>query len=128
MLHTIRQLVDNDSLWRAMLRGLNSEFFHQTVTSAQIENYISKSLKMDLSTIFNQYLRTTRLPALEYKKTRSGYEYRYTNVDSDFSMRLKVAVDGEERWIQPTERWQEIKCKQTGFVLNDNFYVQVIQN
>ncbi|MDQ4139083.1 MAG: M1 family metallopeptidase, partial [Bacteroidota bacterium] len=33
MLHTLRQVVNNDEKWRAILRGLNKEFYHQTVTA-----------------------------------------------------------------------------------------------
>lgn len=40
MLHTIRQMVDDDRQWRSILRGLNEEFFHQTVHTTQIENYM----------------------------------------------------------------------------------------
>ena len=66
MLHTIRQIVDNDEKWRQILRGLNSTFYHQTVTTKQIEGYISQQAGIDLSTVFNQYLRDTRVPTLEY--------------------------------------------------------------
>ena len=38
MLHMISQLVNNDEKWRQLLRGLNKEFWHQTVTTEQIED------------------------------------------------------------------------------------------
>ena len=43
LLHTIRQLAKDDEVWRQTLRGLNKEFYHSTVTTAEIEEYISKS-------------------------------------------------------------------------------------
>src|SRR5205085_699680 len=67
MLHTLRQVVNNDEKWRSILRGLNKEFYHQTVTSAQIENYLSQQTGRDLSTFFQQYLRDVRIPQLEYQ-------------------------------------------------------------
>ena len=33
ILHTLRQLIDDDQKWRAILQGLNKDFYHQTVTS-----------------------------------------------------------------------------------------------
>ena len=66
MLHTLRQLIENDEKWRQILRGLNSTFYHQTVTTEQIENYISQQSGIDLTEFFNQYLRTTKIPTLEY--------------------------------------------------------------
>ncbi len=67
MLHTLRQIVNNDSTWRAMLRGLNEEFYHQTVTTKQIENYMAKFTGLELTAFFNQYLRDYRIPVLEYE-------------------------------------------------------------
>jgi len=90
MLHTIRQLINDDEKWRQILRGLNRDFYHQTVTSKQIENYLSEKSGMDLSKIFDQYLRTADIPILEYKVNEGGLEYRYTNVVDDFGMPLKI--------------------------------------
>ncbi len=52
MLHTLRQIVDNDEKWRQILRGLNKEFYHKTVTSEQIENYISERNRTGFETFF----------------------------------------------------------------------------
>ncbi len=67
MLHMIRQLVRDDEKWRGILRGLQSTFWHQTVTGEQIEDYISKESGIDLAPLFKQYLTTTMVPVLEYK-------------------------------------------------------------
>ena len=45
MLHTIRQVINNDTIFRKILRGLNKTFYHQTVTTKQVEDYISKQCK-----------------------------------------------------------------------------------
>ena len=58
LLHTLRQLVEDDELWRSVLRGLNKEFYHKTVTTKQIEEYISQRTNKDLTAFFEQYLRT----------------------------------------------------------------------
>ena len=63
MLHTIRQLVNDDEKWRGILRGLQSTFWHQTVTAAQVENYIARRAGIDLSKVFQQYLTTTMVPS-----------------------------------------------------------------
>ena len=67
MLHTLRQLVEDDTLWRSILRGLNETFYHQTVTTQQIESYLSEKTGKDLSAFFDQYLRTAWVPNLEYR-------------------------------------------------------------
>lgn len=42
MIHTIRQVINDDAKFKAILRGMNKTFYHQTVTTKQIEDYISK--------------------------------------------------------------------------------------
>lgn len=59
MIHHIRKLINNDRKFRNILRGLNKTFYHQTVTTAQIEAYITKKSGLKLNKIFDQYLRQT---------------------------------------------------------------------
>lgn len=66
MLHTIRQIINNDDKWRSILRGMNSAFYHQTVSTKQIEDFISSEAGVDFSKVFDQYLRDVRIPTLEY--------------------------------------------------------------
>ncbi len=42
LLHTIRQIINNDSIFRNILRGLNKTYYHKTVTSKEVEAYISR--------------------------------------------------------------------------------------
>jgi aminopeptidase N len=64
LIHTIRQLIDDDEKFRSILRGLNKEFYHQTTTSAQVENYIAKKSGLKLDKVFDQYLRYSKIPQL----------------------------------------------------------------
>ena len=67
MLHTIRQIVGDDAKWRGILLGLNKTFWHQTVMGKQIEDYISAQAGVNLTKVFDQYLRTTMVPTFEYR-------------------------------------------------------------
>jgi aminopeptidase N len=132
LLHTIRQLVDNDEKWRAILRGLNATFWHQTVSGAQVQDYIMRQAGLDLSKIFEQYLQTTKVPALEYRMANGGLSYRWTNVVSGFAMPVRVALPGAApnvyTWIRPTESWSMTSLA-TGAAgalhVDPNFYVDV---
>ncbi len=125
MLHTLRQLLEDDALWRSILRGLNSEFYHQTVTTEQIENYISEKSGKDLSAFFNQYLRTTMIPVLEFRLEDEVFSYRYTNVVADFDMPLRVFIDGESHWIFPSAKWKSEKINSTAIPeFDEKFYVE----
>ena len=125
MLHTIRQAINNDDLFRKILRGLNKTFYHQTVTTKQIENYISTQSKIDFSKVFDQYLRTTQIPVLEYKQHGYQLQYRYTNCVRGFNLPLKINFKGQ-RWIKPTTNWQILNLYPEGdnnFAVDPNFYI-----
>ncbi len=125
MLHTIRQIVNNDEKWRAILRGLNSTFYHQTVTTKQIEDYLSAQAGIDLSTVFNQYLRDIRIPTLEYFFNRNTITYRWTNCVEGFNMPLKVIIDGQEKWLKPSANWNKepLNVEKPTLKIDPDFYV-----
>jgi aminopeptidase N len=125
MLHTYRQFIIDDTKFRAILRGLNADFYHQTVTTEQIENYLSEKANLNLTVFFDQYLRTIQIPVLEYKKSKNGFSYRFTNVVNGFSIPVKVWISDKEKWVTPTADWQEIKVKESDatFTIDRNFYV-----
>jgi len=86
---------------------LSSTFWHQTVTTAQIESYMSRTAGVDFSKIFDQYLRTTMIPTLEYRVEGEKLSYRWTNVVKGFAMPVRVTVgQGKAEWIRPTEAWK----------------------
>jgi aminopeptidase N len=125
ILHTIRQVINNDSIFRQVLRGLNKEFYHQTVDSKDIENYISKKAGKDFSKLFDQYLRTTKIPTLEYKMENQNLLYRWINTVDGFNMPVKLT---NEIWLQPTTKWKSIEEKgdlKNGLTVDRNFYVLV---
>lgn len=125
MLHTIRHIINDDEKWRGILRGLNKDFFHQTVTTGQVENYISKNAGMDLSKVFDQYLRTIKIPMLKYKFDGKTLSYNYENVVEGFAMPLRVNINGKEMNITPTETMQTLKFGEDikTFEVNRNFYM-----
>ncbi len=106
MLHTLRQLLEDDEKWRTILRGLNKEFYHKTVTTQEIENYISVHSGIDLSAFFNQYLRTANIPTLEIRKEKKGCSYRYSGIVPEFDMPVRVLLDGKPHWLYPTSEWK----------------------
>jgi aminopeptidase N len=127
MLHTIRQIVDDDVKWRAILRGLNRTFWHQTVTGAQVERYISEQSGVDLSRVFAQYLTTTKIPTLEYAIRGNTLTYRWTNVVPGFDMPVRVTLaDSGYALIHPTEAPQtaRVSLRAPGsFRVDPGFYV-----
>lgn len=130
MLHTIRQIVDNDTLWRDILRGLNRDFYHQTVDGAQIEAYICQKSGKKLEKVFDQYLRDIRIPTLEYRFEKKGkVAYRWANCVEGFNMPVKVALrPGVYEFVYPETEWKSRVCKKikkVGLKVDEDFYVNV---
>ena len=125
MLHTIRQLVDDDEKWRQVLRGLNSEFYHQTVNAGQIEDYMTQKTGINLNPIFDQYLRDTRIPTLEYAVVDDKLRYRWGNCVDDFNMKVKVYINNKMYWLEPVRRWKTIDLEEKfqSLSIDKDFYV-----
>ena len=125
MLHTLRQIVNNDEKWKAILRGLNSTFYHQTVTTKQIEDYLSTNVGLDLATFFNQYLRDTRILTLEYYFKDNSLTFRWTNCVANFNMPIKVTLNGTEKWLKPETNWkrESVTSENKELKIDTNFYV-----
>jgi len=127
MLHTIRHLINDDAKWLSILRGLNADFWHQTVTTDQIETYITQKAGIDLSKVFDQYLRTTQIPLLKYQVSGKTLTFSYDRVVKGFAMPIRVIINGKEMVITPAEAKQTLELPEDikTFEVNRNFYIDV---
>lgn len=125
ILHTLRQLLEDDEKWREILVGLNREFHHQTVTSAQIEDYIAKASGIDLTAFWDQYLRTAQIPVLAYTIEQNEIKFKYDNVVDGFDMPVRAWINDQLIWLYPNKKWQTYFATGTveTFVLDENFLV-----
>jgi aminopeptidase N len=134
IIHTIRALMANDEKFRLTLRGMNKEFYHKTVTTNEIEQYIRQATGLKLTGFFDQYLRRSAIPLLEYKiDTRGKLSYRWKTDVTDFDMPIKVTLKpGSYQLIYPTHQWKVANIH-TGitdktFAVDPDFYVNIKLN
>lgn len=128
MIHTIRQLINNDEKFRQILRGINSTFYHKTTTSADVEAYIIKQSGLKLAKVFDQYLRYAKIPVLEYKIENGLLSYRWITDVKDFDMPVSVSLKAANfSLINATNDWKTIKVDPSvtmeNFKINPGFYV-----
>ena len=125
ILHTLRQLIENDEKWRQILRALNKIYYHQTVSSKEIEECLSDLSGIDLTEFFDQYLRTTMIPIVEYKVQENTLSFRYVFTIEKFDMPVIAIVDGKEEWIFPTDQWKtkELSTEIKNVTIKEDFYV-----
>jgi aminopeptidase N len=65
LMHMIRHII-GDSTFKTMMLEMNKRFYHKVTSSAEIEKFISEFSGKDLNKVFDQYLRTTQVPVLEW--------------------------------------------------------------
>ncbi|MDC8003591.1 M1 family metallopeptidase [Aureisphaera galaxeae] len=105
ILHTLRQLLEDDKKWRNILRKMNEVFYHKTVSSKEVEAFLSKETGIDLTEFWEQYLRTTMVPKVEYEIDGKNLKYRYTNIIDKFDMPVIMLINGKEEWMYPKAEW-----------------------
>ena len=129
VIHTLRQWIDDDQKFRMLLRGLNKEFYHSTVTTSEIEDYIARFTGLPLEVFFNQYLRQTSIPTLEFKKENDKLHFRYTEDCLDgFEMPVKIYDAEQSKWIFPNKNWKSvILTMESDVVFDPNFYINTVQ-
>ena len=132
MLHTLRSLIDNDSLWLSIIKGISEEFKYQIVDGVEIIEYINEKVDLDLYYFFQQYLYKSEIPTFEYKTQKKGREYtllyRWNAID-DFKMNIKVNVGTKDILLIPDNEWNEYGLGNVDIksfkVRDDLFYVNV---
>jgi aminopeptidase N len=125
LIHMTRILIDDDQKWREILRGLNREFGLKTTTTEEIVNYLSNKSGKDLSKIYDQYLRYTNIPVLEYKTEGKQIFYRWQADVAGFNMPIRLKSGKKYLWIKPESKWKKIGIK-SGFSPDvENFYIKV---
>jgi aminopeptidase N len=135
LLHTIRQIVDDDALWKEILRGLNRDFRHQVVTSAQVEAYVAEKSGKELARVFDQYLRHAGIPTFQYSRDGldgEGVRYRWVADVEGFDMPIRVWMGDTAVWLEPSTEWRETPVTglsegggEAAFEVDPNFYVEV---
>lgn len=130
MLHTLRNLINDDELWFSILKGISIDFKYKVLDGKDIIEYINRKVDFDLSLFFNQYLFNSKIPILEYKIQKEGREYVLLyrwNAIKDFDMKLLIN-DGEKNiWISPNSEWKEYTIGNVDIknfsIRDDLFYV-----
>ena len=116
VLNTLRDVINNDSLWFSILRGIQKKYYHQIVTADDITNYINNTTGTNYNYFFDQYLRYPGIPEFFAFVTQKGDEtvvlYKWNADVKDFHMPIEVTTaKNKYKFIYPTEKFQMLKLK-----------------
>ena len=128
----VRTIINDDEKWRQILRGLNKQFYHQTVDYQDIVEYISKQAGINFAPMFSQYVRHPNIPVLELYFLPDGkVSCRWIADEPDFDMPVRIRVkDGNYQFIHPKRYRTSIDIP--GLTRNNvevdtfNFYIGVL--
>ena len=104
---------------------MNQVFYHKTVTTEEIETFISQQSGINLSKVFDQYLRTVQIPTLEYKVSGKKLEYRWTTCIDGFDMPVSFKkADNTYLKVKPSTQWQTVEeSNLSNISVDENFYI-----
>jgi hypothetical protein len=134
ILNTMRHVINNDSLWFAVLKGIQSTFKYKIATTEDIVGYINQKTKTNYTYIFDQYLRFPKIPVLELMfesiAGKNYVNYRWVTDRDGYTMPVKYKVDSSEGYfLYPTNTWQKTEVpgaeEDTFQVDTDRFYITV---
>lgn len=127
LLHTIRTIINNDEAWLEILRGLNRDLGLKTTTTEEVVSYINNKSGMDLTKIFDQYLRYADIPVLEIRNNKDNtISYRWKADVKGFNM--PVRIKNKSQWVilSPAEEWKNYRGVKAENLLIDtaHFYIK----
>ncbi len=131
-LNTLRSVINNDRRWFMLIRNLYQRFKYQSIMTEDIIAYFNRQTHMDLTPIFNQYLRHTAIPKLELKFDEAAgiVSYRWKVDEPGFKMPVRVGSRDNWQLIQPTSEWKTMRTplnKDKFQVATDLYFVDVIK-
>ncbi len=129
-LHTLRNVMNDDAMWWALVRAVYDTFKYQSIRTEDLLPLFNKRFEADLTPIFDQYLRHAQVPALElvFDASEGHVAYRWKAAEADFAMPIRVG--DREAWttITPTTKWQTLSTKldnESFEVATDLYYIKI---
>jgi aminopeptidase N len=131
LLNTLRHVINNDELWWKIILNYSETFRHKIIDTETVIAFFNKESGMNLTPIFNQYLRYKSIPSLVLKKNKKKIEYRWNSDVDDFAMPVDVKINGEEIRLSPTTKWKKLKAKVETLneiePLKEQFYINLVK-
>ena len=128
-LNTLRHIINDDEKWWLILRKYSETFRHKIIDTEMVNAFFNRESGMDLTPVFNQYLRESAIPNLSLRININKLEFRWEANAKDFAMPIDIKINGKETRIHPTLEWTKSKLKVSNLedvqVLKDHFYINV---
>ena len=128
MLNTIRHILNDDEKWWKIILEYSTKFKHKIIDTETVLAYFNEKTGLDLTSVFNQYLRHTSIPKLEMKIDNYKLCYRWKATEPNFEMPVDIKIKGEKIRINATSKWvksrivveslKDIEIQKNDFLVN----------
>jgi len=129
MLNTIRHIINNDDKWWKLILDYSLHFKKQIIETQDVLDFFNKESGLDLTTVFNQYLRYANIPVLQLKLNGKNLEYRWQTDEPNFTMPVDVTIKGKTIRLAANNTWQSakpsVKTLDDVEVATTKFYIKV---
>ena len=129
MLNTLRHVINNDNLWWKIILKYSETYSHKIIDTETVISFFNKESGMNLTSIFNQYLRYKNIPVLEIRKTKKKLEYKWKTDVSNFNMPIDIKLNNETNRIFPTNEFKKSKFKIKSIdeveVMTNDFFIEI---
>lgn len=106
LLNTLRHVINDDVKWWSMLLKYSETFRKKIIDTETVVAFFNKESGINLTPVFNQYLRHKNIPMLQLRKKGDAFEYRWQADEPGFTMPVEIIVNGTDKRILPTDKWQ----------------------
>ncbi|MEP7075470.1 MAG: M1 family metallopeptidase [Acidobacteriota bacterium] len=112
LIHTLRSIVNDDTKWWRLIHDFYQHFKYRNIMTEDAVAWFDQTTRMNLTPVFNQYLRHAAIPKLEVRSTANGHlAYRWIADESGFTMPVKIGTKDHWQIITPTTNWQTTKIE-----------------
>jgi aminopeptidase N len=130
MINTLRSVVNDDAKWWALLHEFYQHFKYQNIMTEDVVAWFNLHTGMNLTPIFDQYLRHVAIPRLEllFGETPGTVMYKWDSDEDNFAMPVRVGTPDRWQIIHPTTKWQSMEtplAKDEFKVATDLYYIDV---
>ena len=128
-LNTLRHVLNDDVRWWKMFLKYSETFHTKIIDTETVVTFFNTETGMNLTPVFNQYLRHATIPKLELRKTKGKLGFRWKADETKFNMPVDIKIKGKKYRIYPTNTWNTTKYKINKLVdvevLTNDFYIDV---
>jgi aminopeptidase N len=133
MLHTLRSVINDDAVFKPLLKAIAMEFRHQNIDGEELIQFVNRTLGKNMSPFFAQYLGQAKLPVLEYQVKGKKVRMRWNAATPNFAMPMEIVAPngtnlrvevGQNEWV--TVEMEE-KAPKTIAFREDKFLFEAVK-